>query len=105
MPETLRHLAALFACFCGMGWFALALPPHWQQVRGGPAQPATTIHALRVRGALALLLSLLICLWVDHASMAALVWVMSLGVSTVVVALALAWRPTWLAWLVMWVNV
>ena len=44
--------------------------------------------------------SLGLCLAVDHASMAALVWVMALAAAALVVAMALSWRPHWLRLLV-----
>ena len=46
----------------------------------------------------ALLASLLLCLRADHASMAVLVWVMSLAAAALLVAFTLAWRPHWLRW-------
>ena len=42
------------------------------------------------------LAALALCLWVDHASMAVLVWVMAVAASALVVALTLTWRPRWL---------
>jgi hypothetical protein len=97
-------LIALACCICGMGWLALAMKVHWQQVRGTPPARRGTVLTLRVLGALALLASLLIFLWVDHASMAALVWVMSISVSMLLLAFTLAWRPRWLSWLVLWAR-
>jgi hypothetical protein len=48
---------------------------------------------MRCLGALALLASLLLCLRVDHASMAALVWVMGLVAAALLVAFTLSWKP------------
>ena len=48
--------------------------------------------------------SLALCLAVDHASMAALVWVMGLAASALAVAFTLTWRPRWLAALMPWVR-
>jgi uncharacterized membrane protein YccC len=59
---------------------------------------------LRALGTVALVVALLICLWVDHPSMAVLVWVMALAASAMSVAFTLAWRPEWLSWLVLWVR-
>ena len=97
-------LAALLACVCGFAWLALAMEPHWRQVRGDVPITNGTVKFLRVLGAAALLVSLLICLQVDHASMASLVWVMSLAAAALVVAFTLAWRPRALAFLIIWLR-
>ncbi|KQV90301.1 hypothetical protein ASD15_23585 [Massilia sp. Root351] len=104
MHDALILIAALAATVAGAGWLALSMDSHWEQVRG--AQPATpgTVRLLRVLGALAWLAALLLCLRVDHASMAALVWVMALAGSALVVAFTLTWRPRWLAPLVVWAR-
>jgi hypothetical protein len=100
MVEALLLLLALACNLCGMAWLALAMKVHWLQVRGTPPAARGTVRALRVLGALALLTSLLLLLRVDHASMAALVWVMSMTVSVLLLAFTLAWRPRWLSLLV-----
>lgn len=82
-----------------MAWFALAMNVHWQQVRAGASLPRGKATALRIAGALALALSLWLCLGVDHVSMASLVWVMSLAAAALIVAFTLSWRPRLLAWL------
>jgi hypothetical protein len=99
MAEALLLTGALLAGVCGMAWLALAKPAHWQQARG--AQPLTpgTGGRLRGLGSAALAGSLALCLAADHASMAALVWIMTLSGSALLVAFTLAWRPRWLAWL------
>lgn len=96
-------VAALIACVCGLAWFALAMEPHWKQVRGEVAsrRPATLLRTL---GAVALAASLLLCLQVDHVSMAALVWIMALAAAAQIIAFTLAWRPRALAWLVAWAR-
>lgn len=76
---------------------------HWQQVRGTPSPTSGTAILLRVFGALALLLSLTLCFLADHASMAPLVWVLSLAGGALLVAFTLAWRPRLLAVLVAWI--
>lgn len=96
-------VAALVASLCGLGWFALAMEPHWKQVRGDAAG-SRPVLALRVLGAMALSASLLLCLQVDHVSMASLVWVMALAAAALIIAFTLAWRPRALAWLVMWAR-
>jgi Protein of unknown function (DUF3325) len=94
VSETLLlSLAALWA-FAGMAWCALAMEAHWQQVTGtAQALPRARRHGLRLAGTLGLLASLALCLMADHATMAALVWVMLLTLSAFVVAMLLSWRP------------
>lgn len=100
-PAVMKALllaGALATCALGTAWLALAMEAHWQQVRGSDAPPRPGVAlALRALGATTLLGSLLICLGVDHASMAALVWVMALAGSALSVAFVLSWRPRWLA--------
>jgi hypothetical protein len=100
---ALMLAAALALALCGVAWFALAMDVHWRQVRAGVPTRAMS-RTLRAAGALALLASLLVCLRVDHATMAPLVWVMALAGGALLVALALAWRPRWLAPLVAWLR-
>ncbi|MCH7343805.1 DUF3325 domain-containing protein [Pelomonas sp. CA6] len=83
----------------GMGWLALAMEVHWAQVHGREGPPAGSAPRLRWLGAGALLGALALCLRADHASMAALVWVMLLAAAALGVALTLAWRPAALRWL------
>jgi hypothetical protein len=59
---------------------------------------------LRVGGVVALCASLWLCLRADHVTMAPLVWVMAMAGAALIVALALAWRPRWLAPLVFWAG-
>lgn len=104
MGKPLLLLAALLCSGCGLGWIALAMDEHWQQVRGEPPAGAATAWRLRALGALALLAALLLCLRADHPSMAVLVWVMALAASALLLAFALAWRPRWLRPLVAWAR-
>lgn len=103
MIKALLLTLAVLLCTLGMAWFALAMEVHWQQVRGtdAPARPGIA-RLLRGLGGVALLVALLICLRVDHATMATLVWVMALAGAALAVAFTLSWRPRWLAWLVAW---
>jgi len=94
---------ALIVCVAGMACLALAMEGHWAQVRSGHPLSAAGVWRLRGLGALGLGVSLLLCLAVDHASMAVLVWVMTLGASALTVALTLTWRPSWLGVLA-WVG-
>ena len=98
MPSSLLLAAAFLASLCGLGWLAVAMDAHWQQIRADSADRRTVV-TLRVLGSASLLVSLLICLSVDHPSMAALVWIMTLAAGAIVVALTLTWRPRVLAWL------
>lgn len=102
MPKALLLTLALACCFCGLAWLALAMEAHWQQLRRNAAGRRTVL-SLRALGAAALAAALAICLAADHGSMASLVWVMALAASALAVAMLLAWRPRWLAWLVAWV--
>lgn len=108
MPDQALTQAALLAlavaaCFVGLAWLALAMDTHWSQVRDAQPLSRTTGITLRILGSLALLASLWLCLRVDHASMAALVWLMALAASALAIAFTFAWRPRWLALLVAWV--
>lgn len=105
MPKGAWLTLALLCSVVGAAWLALAMDVHWQQVRGIHARASrSTVIGLRALGIGALLASLLICLRTDHASMAVLVWVMSLAAAALAVTLSLAWRPRWLAWLVPWAG-
>lgn len=104
MPDALLLLLALLACVAGMGWLALSMDVHWAQVRGGAARSAAMVTTLRLGGAGALLLSLLLCLTVDSPSIAVLVWCMALAGATLAIAFALAWRASILGMLVFWAR-
>lgn len=104
MVEGLILIAAVLCSYCGMAWFALAKQPHWERARGQRTSRANSVLVLHAAGAAALVVSLLLCLWVDHVSMASLVWVMVLTTSALLVAFTLAWRPRWLGWLVAWMS-
>jgi hypothetical protein len=98
VSRSLWLLVALLCSIGGIAWLALAMQVHWTQVRGTEARAGTAL-SLRLLGAGALGLSLWACLRADHASMAALLWVMLLTAAALTVAFVLAWRPHWLAWL------
>ena len=98
--KALWWLLAGAGCVAGFGWLALAMEGHWRQVRGGQAPAAPGL--LRGLGMCALLLSLGACLRADHASMAALVWVMMLAAAALTVTFTLSWRPRWLWPLSFW---
>lgn len=103
MADSFWLLAAATLCsLMGMARFALAMPVHWQQVHGKAALAPRTALALRIGGGGALAAALFLCLAADHASMAALVWVMLLTVAAVSVAMLLAYRPRWVRFLGAW---
>jgi hypothetical protein len=98
-------LVAAAACnVVGLAWLALAMDVHWKQVRGPQAPARRTVLILRVLGALALAASLALCLAADHATLASLVWVMTLAGAGLIVAFTLAWQPRLLAPLVAWAR-
>ncbi len=104
MPDALMLLLAVAACVAGMGWFALSMEGHWYQVRGKAPLPAALAKTLRTLGALALAASLVICLSVDSASIAVLVWLMSLAFGALAIAFTLTWRASALGALVFWAG-
>jgi hypothetical protein len=63
-----------------------------------------TERVLRGLGALALMAALVLCLAADHASMAVLVWVMTLAGAALTIAFTLTWRPRLLIPLVVGVR-
>ena len=96
MLEALLLALAVVANIAGMGWLALAMEAHWAQVHGPVPASRRTVAWLRVRGAAGLAGSLWLCLQVDHASMAALVWFMTLAGAALAIAFLLTWRARWL---------
>ncbi len=97
-------LLAMIVSFAGLALLALSMERHWRQLRATQPLPNPTARLLRMAGSIALASSLTLCLAVDHASMASLVWVMTLAVSAFVLAMLLAWRPDWLAPLIRWAR-
>ena len=89
-------LLAFFLSFVGLALLALAMERHWRQLRESQVLTHSTSRVLRIAGSVSLISSLALCLAVDHASMASLVWVMTLAVSAFMLAMLLAWRPGWL---------
>lgn len=103
MPDAILLVAALACAVLGMGWLALAMDVHWNQVRATPRLPRT-VTVLRVLGAASLLGSLVLCLMADTATMGVLVWMMLLAVAAATIAFALSSRPTMLVLLVAWAR-
>jgi hypothetical protein len=96
MPDALLLFAALLANLVGMGWLALAMEPHWRQVRGDAARTPARVERLRWLGGASLAASLALCMAVDHPTMAMLVWVMALAAAALGIAFTLSWRARWL---------
>ncbi|OZI59272.1 DUF3325 domain-containing protein [Bordetella genomosp. 4] len=97
MPDSVTLLFAFVLALAGMGWLALAMEAHWKQVYGEAVCSPALARRLRWLGGVSLLGALLLCLAVDHATMAALVWFMTLAAAALVVAFTLSWRARWLA--------
>jgi len=104
VSKALLLVLAYLCCVIGLGWIALAMEPHWHQVRDAQRRARGVVRTLRVLGAVSVALSLWMCLRADHVSMAALVWVMLLAAAALTVAFTLSWRPALLAPLVWWVR-
>ncbi len=96
MRDPLLLSAALVAALAGMGWLALAMEAHWPQVFAARGPTPRTSRMLRVLGAAAIVTSLVLCLCVDHATMAVLVWIMALAGAALAIAFTLARRAHWL---------
>jgi hypothetical protein len=96
MPDAVLLVAALVCTVVGMGWLALAMDVHWNQVRATRRAPRTAI-ALRVLGTAALAASLVLCLLADTATMAVLVWMMLLAIAAASIAFMLSSQPKLLA--------
>ncbi len=95
--------AATVLCVLGFAWLALAMEVHWKQVRND--QPTQgTAKILRILGSLSLFVSLVLCLFTDHASMASLVWVMLLAAAALIVAFTFTWRPRLFSLLIVWAK-
>jgi hypothetical protein len=97
MSEAWPFVAELLLNILGLSWMALAMDAHWRQVLRSDSLAPRGAVVLRSLGTSALVLSLYLCLRADHATMAALVWIMSLAAAALSVAFTLAWRPHWLA--------
>lgn len=104
MSEALLFFFALLSCATGFAWLALAMEPHWRQVRNDDPLPNSAVLVLRVLGAIALVASLVLCSLADHPSMVALVWPMVLAVGALLVAFTLAWKPRAFVPLVAWLS-
>ena|SRR5688572_2362000 len=99
MADALFLVVSFLCAFAGMSWLALAMKPHWVQVRGAVPHSEPLARRLRFIGGTCLTLSLALCLALSHASMAFLVWVMTLSATALLVAMTLAYAPRSLVWL------
>ena len=72
---------------------ALAMDAHWKQVRGIGKPTPSVRTLLRTAASMAFFLSFILCNQTDHATIAALVWVMALTAAALTVGLMLTWRP------------
>jgi hypothetical protein len=104
VPDALYLWLAVVFSIAGLGWLALAMGVHWEQVLGSVPASHGTVRLLRVFGVSGLIASLGLCLQVDHASIAALVWFMTLAGGALAVAFTLTWRARWLSLLVIWMG-
>lgn len=107
MPET-SHPVLLLVCavllsLASMTWLALSMQVHAQQVWGA-IPSARTSRVLRWLGAMGIVIALALCLAVDHATMATLVWVMLATGSALLVAFTLSWQPQRLRLFAPWVS-
>jgi hypothetical protein len=105
MGESALLFTALLSCTAGMAWLALSMKPHWQQVRGQQFLAPSAQRTLRLLGATAVSVSLLLCMSADHPSMAVLVWVLLATASALAVTFVFTWRPRLLYPLIAWVPV
>ncbi len=96
MPDAVLLALALALSLIGMASLALTMEAHWAQVCDSLPQSPAAVLRLRVVGSASLSAALVLCLIVDHASMAALVWVMTMAASALAVAFTLTWQPRWL---------
>lgn len=96
MSDYLVLGGAMLLNAAGFAWLALAMNAHWKQVRGSPRPSRGGRILLRLGAGMAFLIALLLCNLSDHATIAALVWVMALTAGALLVAFTLTWRPSWL---------
>jgi len=107
MPESTHDAlllsGALLVSIASMGWLALSMQVHAEQV-WGHSLSARTSRALRWMGSVGVVAVLALCLAVDHATMATLVWVMAVTGSSLLIAFTLSAHPRWLRVLAPWVR-
>jgi Protein of unknown function (DUF3325). len=104
MPDALFYVLVVVLVVLGLASFALAMERHWRQLRPGSPIARPTTLVLRAIGATALAASLALCLWLDHGTIASLVWVMALVPAALAVTFTFSWRPQWFAPLLWWTG-
>jgi hypothetical protein len=97
MPEAFVYALMLALLVLGLAWLALAMERHWRQLRRESALSRRTVLSLRTLGTMGLGASLALCLWLDHPTIASLVWVMALVPAALAVTFTFSWRPQWFA--------
>ena len=103
MTDGFLEVTAVAASICGMAWLALAMDAHWAQVRGRAPRGRWGARTLRLLGAAAQGVSLVLLSRAGPLSTAVVVWVMTLTASILAVALTLAYGPSVLSLFVaMW---
>jgi hypothetical protein len=92
---ALLVLAALSA-FSGCAMLALSQERHWQAVSGATCGPPARV---RRSGWLLITISLIMCIWRDGGSFAALLWPLMLMLGALATAATLTWQPAVLRFL------
>ena len=103
LSANLMLAAALLSSLAGMAWLALSMQVHALQVWQRQPSP-TTLRLLRILGSFSVCVALVLCLAVDHATMAVLVWVMALSAAAMLVAFTLSSRPQRLRVFAPWIK-
>ena len=103
LSANLMLAAALLSSLAGMAWLALSMQVHALQV--WPRQPSpATLRLLRILGSFSVCVALVLCLAVDPATMAVLVWVMALSAAAMLVAFMLSSQPQRLRVFAPWIR-
>lgn len=103
LSANLMLAAALLSSLAGMAWLALSMQVHALQVWPRLPSPAT-LRLLRILGSFSACVALVLCLAVDHATMAVLVWVMALSAAAMLVAFTLSSQPQRLRVFALWIK-
>ena len=93
MIGTVLLAAAAGACLAACACLALALPDHWAQAGGHPADAARFRPRLRAAGMASMLLAWALCTGRDGLVFGSLLWAMLMPAGALSVALMLAWHP------------
>lgn len=90
MSDSVLLVCAISLNFLGMRWLALSLPVHWKQVYGEQLLSQRKQVVFRILAAVMFIFSLVLIMFADHATIAALVWIMSLTACAFSVAMMLS---------------